>query len=68
MINPCPPKAINRKIGDGPKKNIKKKRLHLIGAKQLEMTMSEGSPVWMLVARKVKGRVVGDVHAFSKIL
>ena len=53
MISPSPPKATNRKIGDGPKKNIKKKSLHLIGAKELETTISEGSPVWMLAMRKV---------------
>ena len=53
MINPSPP-ATNRKIDDRPKKNIKKKSLHLIGAKELETTMSEGLPVLMLVVREVR--------------
>ena len=53
-INPSPPKATNRKIGDGPKENLKKKSLNLIGAKELETIMSEGSPVWMLVDREVR--------------
>ena len=47
-------KATNRKIGDGPKENIKKKSLHPISAKKLETIMSEGSLVWMLAAREVR--------------
>ena len=54
MINPSPPKATNRKIGDGPKENLKKKSLHLIDAKELETTMSKGSPIWMLAVREVR--------------
>ena len=53
IINPSPPKAISRKIGDGPKENIKKKNLHLIDAKELKTIMTEGSPVWMLATREV---------------
>ena len=51
-INPSPPKATNRKIGDGPKENLKKKSLHLIGTKELEMTMSEDHQFGCLLLEK----------------